>query len=559
MNKIEIDTSHIFLYNSLSVSEKITPVPSITAAVIGSRLQHLFKLYHTELLVVTEHNIPVGTISYRKVSHELSTQFGYALYERRSVIELMTNDFLCLDTKTKLSEVVHQALQRSSDTMYDDIVVVKDGFYVGLLSIARLLLEQRNEIIHVVEQLEINKRLQEKINADLEQTLTHLQNTEAQLIQSEKMASIGTLSAGIAHDFNNMLGVIMASTQIMQMKLPSESPLLKYCQTIENATARSAGLTKQLLEFGQKNMLSAKVISLNSIVKETLQLLERSIDKNITITLNLEDSISFVEVDATQIQQVIMNLAINARDAMPMGGTLTFRTSETDIDEAFCQQHVHLKPGRYVQFDVEDTGSGIPESVVKKIFDPFFTTKDVGKGSGLGLSVVYGIITKHNGYILVRTAVGKGTCFTIFIKPSQGAMRMEGKKETMKTSQTGNETILLVDDERMVLELNAELLESMGYRTIIAISGNDALEIYKQRKHEIDLVLLDMIMPGMDGKETFFALQQEQPDIKAFFISGYGMEEKFKLALERGALGLIQKPINIIEMSRRLANVFNKN
>jgi signal transduction histidine kinase/CheY-like chemotaxis protein len=533
--------------------ELLSPVPSIAPTFLCGKLKQYFEEHDTESVAVTIDNKPIGFLSYKNIAHHFLSQFGYALFQYRPVLELMTNEFVIADAENDLLTIVEMALKRPPSSIYDDIVITQHGEYLGLVSVARLLLEQNKRISHQVELLEQNKQLLETMNRDLTAAMDNLHHAEIQIIQAEKMAGIGTLAAGIAHDFNNVLNVILTSTQILSMKLPADSPLHKYCASIEQATSRSTGLTRQLLHFSQKNSIVMHEISLNTIASETMKLLGRSLDKSITTIIECEDNLPLVKADETQIQQVILNLSLNARDAMSGRGVLTVKTSAVAIDHDF--RSVDGKPfeqGEYVCLSLEDTGTGIPHDLIRKIFDPFFTTKEVGKGSGLGLSVVYGIISKHHGYITVDSAIGIGTKFSIYLKAAAPASTMPTDEPQVAAppQKTCSGTILMVDDEQLVLQINAELMESFGYTIITADSGRRAVELYRKRHREIDVVLLDMMMPGMDGSQTFHALKQIRQDVKVLFVSGYGEEEKFASALEEGALGVTSKPIDGTALSQ---------
>jgi signal transduction histidine kinase/CheY-like chemotaxis protein len=540
--------------------ELVTFVPSISPNFLCGKLKQYFEEHDTETVAVTLNDMPVGFLSYKNIAHHFLTQFGYALFQFRPVQEMMTVDFLVVDAEEDLRVIVEKALKRPPASVYDDIVVVRNGRYAGLVSIARLLLEQNNRITHQVDLLERNKELLETMNKDLERAMDNLRRAEAQVIQAEKMAGIGTLAAGIAHDFNNVLNVILTSTQILSMKLPHDSPLLKYCSSIEQATNRSTGLTKQLLAFSQKNSTVMHQTSLNTIVTETMKLLGRSLDKSIVTVINCDETIPQVTVDDTQIQQVILNLALNARDAMDGKGMLTVTTSSVHVDTGHTAADGRtVDAGDYVCLSIEDTGTGIPAELVRKIFDPFFTTKEVGKGSGLGLSVVYGIVSKHLGYISVHSKPGIGTTFTVYLKPAAIQKPTESHiyLRTSVPPNTCKGAILLVDDEPIVLNINAELLQSFGYDIIMADSGQSAVEIFRQRHEEIDIVLLDMMMPGMDGCDTFRALKKIRNDVKVLFVSGYGEEKKFVSALEEGALGVCNKPIDGSSLSQLINDALN--
>ncbi len=552
---ITISEELLPLNTSPSLDEIIHCVPSVDSSLLGEQLQALFGQYKSKSLVVTEGDSPIGFLSYRRVADLLSTQFGYAVYQKRSVTALMLRDFLFVDSHCPMSEIVERALEREQDMLYEDIVVTKNGKYLGLLSIAQVLSDQRRNITQQLRRLEEKGAQLEELNSQLKEALENLRGSEQQVLHSEKMASIGTLAAGVAHDFNNMLAVIESSTYLLKTKLPVGSPLQKYCEMTGNAIERSADLIKQLLQFSQKNVIDVRCTSLNKIVRDMLRILERSIGKNINMALELDEDLSPIEADETQLQQVILNLAINARDAMPEGGTLTISTESVVLEWPYCKQHPLFAPGSYLRLSVRDTGSGIKHEDLQRIFDPFFTTKKVGKGTGLGLSVVHGIVQRHGGAIQVYSEVGSGTVFHIYLKPSDKSEATIERAFAHRQIIRGSGTILLVDDEEMLLEPNAELLDGMGYHVLVAESGIQAVDIYRAKHAEINMVLLDMAMPGMDGRQTFRELKAIDHTVKVLFASGFTDNEKFKDVIEEGALGLIRKPFNAHDLSGKIYSI----
>ena len=535
----------------------VTPVPGIESTVPCEQVMELFEKHKTQSLVVLEDNKPIGFLSSKKTADALSSRYGYAVYQKRPVTELMLKEFLVVSVNHQFSDIVQRALVRKSDSVYEDIVVVRDGQYVGLISIDRVLMEQRIRLIQHAEEVEQNRNKLAEANKQLQQALKEIKTKDDQLLQSEKMASIGTLSAGIAHDFNNMLGAILSGTQMLKMKIPSDSPLMQYCRIVENAAQRSASLTRQLLDFSQKNIINKKVVSLNEVIRETIRMLERSIGKGIHVELALEQELEQIEADETQLQQVIMNLSLNARDAMPNGGTLRISTSMIELNEEYCLRKPQFHPGSYVQLDIKDSGTGIPSEVLPKIFEPFFTTKPVGKGTGLGLSVAYGIMQRHGGQITVASEVGKGTTFSIYFRSLVKKPYIRQEEIQMAPAISGEGTILLVDDEDLVLFINGEFIESLGYHVLRAASGEEAIHIYEAQDQKIDLVILDMLMPGKSGQETFRDLQAINPDVKVIIATGYTDETATRAVLQDGASGFIRKPFDHTEFSQLIQQVLS--
>lgn len=390
-----------------------------------------------------------------------------------------------------------------------------------------------NEVIQVVE---------------YSRDITEKKALEQQLLQAQKMESIGVLAGGIAHDFNNLLSGILGYASLLKTKLPV-GQFYKYADTIENSAVKAARLINQLLTFSRAEKSSKKIIDLNSIIRETIQILERAIDKSIRIQPEIEESVWALEADPFQIEQVLLNICINARDAMPDGGILTIKTENTSITEINPAIYSELPAGRYVRLSVSDTGVGMEKNIQSKIFDPFFTTKDKTKGTGLGLAVVYGIIKNHNGHIHIESEPGKGARFDLYIPAStkRPVEPVPGKES--KETFAGNEIILLVDDEEVVRGLGKEILEYQGYKVILAGNGLEALGIYEKQMQRIDLVILDIIMPGISGVQTFERLKAVNPAVKVIFSSGYNSNGCNAPALKANSVKFIQKPYKMEEIS----------
>ncbi len=370
---------------------------------------------------------------------------------------------------------------------------------------------------------------------------------EHQLFQSQKLESIGRLAGGIAHDFNNILTGIMGYADLLKMKFPDITSIEgKAADVIYKGSERAAGLTSQLLGFARKGKYNPVVMNINEQIKETIRVSEMIFEKNINVKYDLEEKIHKIEADVNQIGQVLTNLIVNAKDAMPKGGELSFKTEKVYLDEEYVRIYQYLKPGDYVKLNVSDTGTGMPKVVKDSIFEPFYTTKGEGKGTGLGLAMVFGIMKNHGGHINVYSEPDEGTTFTLYFPASEKKILKTVKNENIIK---GIATILIIDDEEHVRELSKSLLEKMGYIVFSAENGKKGLEIYKEKKKNIDLVLLDIIMPEMSGEETFKRLISYDPDIKVLIISGFSKEEKAMEMLNGGAMGFIQKPFNAADLS----------
>ncbi len=372
---------------------------------------------------------------------------------------------------------------------------------------------------------------------------------EAQLLQAQKLESLGTLVGGIAHDFNNMLTGILGFTQLLMRQVEPRGPIYEGLGRIEVLGERAADMIRQLLAFSRQDVGEKRRLMLRPFLKEVGKLLERVIPENIELVLELSPEELWVNADPTQLQQVIMNLVVNARDAMPEGGQLRITMAPVCLDEAFCRAHPDLQPGRYIRLSVGDTGVGIPEDIRSRIFDPFFTTKEVGKGTGLGLPVVYGIVKNHGGAIEVQSEVGRGTTVHIWLPLAEKGTAGE---ETARTEAPGGtETILLVEDEPSVLELGKMALEHFGYRVLTAENGLEALATYEAHRDEIALVILDMVMPRLGGPETFRELKRINPGVRVLLATGYDTTQTTAQSLlDEGASGLMRKPYQIHELAQ---------
>jgi two-component system, cell cycle sensor histidine kinase and response regulator CckA len=375
--------------------------------------------------------------------------------------------------------------------------------------------------------------------------ITERKQLEAQLIQAQKMEAVGTLAGGIAHDFNNNLQGIFACTEILLMDKDEDHPDYTKLKTIEKSVERASNLTKQLLVFGRKMDSRFEPVDLNNEIKQISNILERTIPKMISIKVNLDNGISMINADPGQLEQIMMNLGVNARDAMPDGGMLTFKTEEVILDEKYCVANPCFKAGAYVLLSVSDTGCGMKEEVLEHIFEPFFTTKKKGKGTGLGLSMVYGIVRDHGGNITCASIPGKGTIFKIYFPVTESVNKKKIEVETGALVKGNNETILLVDDEETNRELGKEILEGFGYNTITARDGESALACYRENKDRIDLVIMDLIMPGMGGAVCLKEIIKFDPAAKVIIASGFTSDKSKLDGYRYAAKDFINKPYNI--------------
>jgi two-component system cell cycle sensor histidine kinase/response regulator CckA len=385
--------------------------------------------------------------------------------------------------------------------------------------------------------------------------ITERRVLEKQLRMAQKMEAIGRLSGGIAHDFNNLLGVIIGYSQVMKRSLGPSHPSYEHAEEIEKASQRAVSLTRQLLAFSRQQVLEPAILTLNALVSDMEKMLPRLLGEDIKVDLNLDPALGQVKADQSQLEQVLMNLAVNARDAMPDGGKLTVRTANEVLDLAYTRQHPGSKPGRYVVLAVTDTGTGMDPETQAHIFEPFFTTKERDKGTGLGLSTVYGVVKQSGGYIAVDSEKGKGSTFSIFLPRVEQAVEAPEAVSLKTLSVRGSETILLVEDSEPLRKLAHMFLKDNGYRVLTAADGEDALQVAKQHAAPIHLLLTDVVMPGINGRVLAERLGPWQPGMKVLYMSGY--TDSFIAGhgvLEQG-IHLLHKPFTEETLARKVREV----
>ena len=365
---------------------------------------------------------------------------------------------------------------------------------------------------------------------------------EEQLRQSQKMEGIGRLAGGIAHDFNNLLTAILGYAELMEAQLPDDEDLRSSLHEIRIAGERAAALTRQLLAFSRRQVLQPRILDLNLVVSEMEKLLRRLIGEDVVLTTRLDPGLASVRADPGQLEQVLMNLAVNARDAMPGGGTLTIETRNAQLDAVFAAAHPCARVGRYVVLVVADTGTGMSAEVLSHAFEPFFTTKEQGKGTGLGLATAYGIVAQSDGFITIESAPGLGTTFRIHFPRVAGRASVSSSGNRQRVSPRGAETILLVEDEPGVRRLSRTILESLGYHVLEAASGEKALEVARAHVGEIHLVATDVIMPGMSGRVLWDRLRPLRPRTRVLFVSGYTDDAIAPHGVLESGTAFLQKP-----------------
>jgi PAS domain S-box-containing protein len=376
--------------------------------------------------------------------------------------------------------------------------------------------------------------------------ITAQRKVEDQLRQSQKMEAVGRLAGGVAHDFNNLLGIVTACTELLRGSVDASG--VEYLDNIREAAKRGASLTRQLLAFSRRQQVQKQILDLNDRLKDVSKLLQPLMGDDVEVVLMPRSQSAIVEVDPGQMDQVIMNLAVNARDAMPKGGKLIVETAVSDFDEAFAQSHPSMTPGRYVMVSVSDNGIGMDEATRLRIFEPFFTTKEVGKGSGLGLATVYGIVKQSGGHILVYSEVGHGTTFKIYFPSAETKLEgsAQAEAETLPPKREGV-TVLLAEDDAIMRRLTRKMLEHHGYNVLEAEDGKAAMNLMSANHHSVDLVLTDVVMKGMTGPELVLRLLDSHPSLKVVYMSGYTGELVARQGLNSG-IPLLEKPFTKMDL-----------
>lgn len=377
---------------------------------------------------------------------------------------------------------------------------------------------------------------------------------ERQVQQLQKFEAIGRLAGGIAHDFNNAIGAIMGWADLALQEAQPGTRLQERLQKICAQAQRTAGLTSQLLAFARQQVLQPRRIDLNGLIEEGTSLLRKVIGADVEVRLIPAPNLRVTVADPVQIDQVLMNLCLNARDAMPKGGRLIIETQNADLDEEYCRLHTYVQPGNYVLLSVSDTGTGMDAATIERIFEPFFTTKEVGKGTGLGLATVFGIVKQHGGFINVYSEPGKGTTFRVYL-PSDHGVPDPAKVESDGQPSEGTETILLAEDHEGLRELAQETLEALGYHVVLATTGTEAVELFKTNSDQIDLVILDVVMPGLSGPDAYSEMSAIRPNLGVVFATGYTAESASLTSMVGKGATVLQKPYSAKTLSRAIRGV----
>jgi len=382
------------------------------------------------------------------------------------------------------------------------------------------------------------------------------QHLQEQLHQSQKMDAIGQLAGGIAHDFNNALAGIIGASELIRYADNLTAEQREFIELIINAADRAGDLTKKLLTFSRKGSKASSAVDCSKIVSDTVALLSHTINKNITVSMENHAIHSSVIGDNSLLQNAFMNMGINASHAMPNGGELTYTLENLELDEEYCEvSPFEIKPGEYLEISIRDTGTGMSPEIQSRIFEPFFTTKEAGKGTGLGMSAVYGTVQEHGGAITVYSEVGTGTVFHIYLPVTTETVKREIDEETVAV---GSGTILVIDDEELIRVTASAMLRSMGYQVILATNGQEGVDTFREAKEEVDLIILDMIMPVMGGREAFGKLREIRSDIPIVISSGFSKEEDLSELKKQGASGFLNKPFRKAELAEMVRATLRK-
>jgi two-component system, cell cycle sensor histidine kinase and response regulator CckA len=471
-------------------------------------------------------------------------QFGYSAEEQKIIT---SKDYTTPEEGKRIRRIYTEMFRTGRPIkVHDQEIIRKDGSIRILEVSASVIRDASGKIIGARG---INRDVTEHKRMKTEQ-----EKLIAQFNQAQKMEALGTLSGGIAHDFNNLLMGIQGYASLILFNTDPTHPNYEKLKAIESQVQSGANLTKQLLGYARSGRYEVNPIDLNDFIKKTTNMFGRT-KKEIRLFENYGESLWLVEADAGQLEQVFLNLFVNAWQAMPGGGSLYVETQNVTLDEFYIRPY-NIIPGHYVKVTVTDTGVGMDKETQQRIFEPFFTTKTMGRGTGLGLASVYGIIKGHKGIINVYSEKGHGTSFNIYLPVSQ--KKLISKEPVVSEIRGGHETILLVDDENVITDVTGQMLTGLGYQIFIADSGEKAIEIYKESPGRIDLVIMDMIMPAMGGGETFRAIKAINPKVKVILSSGYTLNDEAKQIMDQGVLAFLQKPYNQDELSRKVREILDQ-
>ncbi len=472
---------------------------------------------------------------YLRVNQAFLSDMGYA---REEVIGRTTQELKTWEDPDDRQAFVKEVLRLGRVREREVVRKTKSGRILHMLISAEVINIDGVDYLLSVSQDITTRKAEEETR----------RNLEAQLLKAQKMEAVGTLAGGVAHDFNNLLQAITGYTELLLSRRKMDSPDYGHLKQIELATQRASELTRQLLTFGRRAMSLRRPMDINREIFQVRDLLVGTMPKMINVVLDLAPDLHPVSADPAQMGQVLMNLAVNAKDAMPQGGTLTMKTANWKAESSRPAGSAVIPAGNYVRLTVSDTGQGMEPGVLDHIFEPFFSTKGVGRGTGLGLAMVYGIVKSHDGQITCQSAPGRGTSFDIFLPSLEDGVATAETKREQAIPPRGQETILLVDDETVLRELGEEILVENGYRVLVAADGETGMEIYRARAADIDLVILDLNMPGMGGRRCLDEILAVNPQAKVLIASGFSPNVSARETIQAGARGFIAKPYRLNEL-----------
>jgi PAS domain S-box-containing protein len=456
-----------------------------------------------------------------------------------------------------------EILQSRKYIRYEDMPLeTDDGRRIDVEFVSNVYVEGNNKVIQCnIRDITERKRMEKELNQyrdNLEelvkQRANELINAQEQLIHSQKMEAVGQLASGISHDFNNMLAVILGASELVLSKLKPDDPNHARMLRVIKSGMRAKKITGRLLTFARKEKLEISYASIRNIFQDTMEILTSSVSKKIKIQTSVSEDDLVICGDVNQLEQALLNICLNACDAMKEGGKLTLEAAPISLDDNFCKTRSGLKPGDYCLIQIRDEGHGIPADMINKIFEPFFTTKQKSEGAGLGLSVTEGIVKTHNGLIEVESEPGKGTNVRVYLPAAKDPTAACRAEPDGAARQRKRENILIIDDEKDFTDMMADILIEHGYNPIAANSGKEAIEIYQKSKDDIDLAILDIMMPDMDGGEVFTAMRRIRHDVKVILCSGFSVQGKAMDILNRGAFAFIQKPYDIHNLLKTISD-----
>jgi two-component system cell cycle sensor histidine kinase/response regulator CckA len=514
----------------------------VTAAIrdITERKRREYDLSRLAAVVESSHDAIVGITPEGIIltwNHGAELTYGY------SATEAEGRSFMFLspaDRTVESSKLLERAQRGGTVEPFETIRVKKDGTHIHISLTLSPIEDADGKVVGI---------------SSVARDVTEGKNLEERLRQAQKMEAVGQLAGGVAHDFNNLLGVILGYTGLSLDRLSPDDPHYKSISEIQKAGERAALLTRQLLAFSRKQVLQTKVLDLNTVVAGAEKLLERLIGEDIELLVVLNPALGRIEADAGQLEQIIMNLAVNARDAMPPGGKLTIETSNVKIDEEYALRHPTMLPGPHVMLSVTDTGCGMDAKTKARIFEPFFTTKEFGKGTGLGLSTVYGIVRQSGGSVWVYSEVGIGTTFKLYFPCVSPVLENASPSDKPEKVEGGSQTILIVEDEAALLEVTHRSLEAVGYAILAAQTPAEAVRISERHPGPIHLMVTDVIMPGMSGAQLASHLSALRPEMKVLYVSGYTDDTIVRHGVLEAGLAFLQKPFSPKTLARKVGEL----